>query len=197
MVGVSLPWPSSLSDHDLLALVGQDILKGRDHSLKEGARVSGGVRSVEEWMAVDCAVVGCIAKGWVGTCSNERVDSDNLASVTSSFEKCASCTNGSNDGRSRSSTGVDELIADRDSVEAAPVAIGRRNDSCNLRAERAQIIDASEQFHTLGLGSSEDSCYLVAISTIGSDQGVASDRLKVSSDLRLSLARAIRVVWRV
>lgn len=97
LVGVSLPRPSSLCDHDLLALVGQDVLKSWDHVLKELARVSGGVRSIEEWMAVDCTVVGGIAKGWVGACGNEGVDSDNLSGIASSLEKCASSADGSND----------------------------------------------------------------------------------------------------
>ena len=168
-VVISLPRPSGLGDDDVLVLVGQDSAESGDLGGEEASGVSCDGVAVKEGMAVDGAVVGGITERWVGACCNKSVDSDNLPGVTSGLQEGASSANGSDDGGSRGSARVDKLVANCDGVERAPVTTGSGDNDGDFIAKGAQVEDTSEHLETLGLGSRENGCNLVAISSVHSN----------------------------
>ena len=98
-VGITLRWPSSLSDEDGLILVGEGVLQVAHLGGQEGSGlVSSGVW-VEEWVGVDSAVVRLVAKLWVVDDSDESIDGHDWTVVTSVAEHRAATGDSGHDLR--------------------------------------------------------------------------------------------------
>ena len=119
-VGLSLPWPSSLGDDNVLALVGQDSSEGGNLGGEEASRVSSNGATIEEGVAVDGAKVGAVAKLRVVARCDEGVNSHDLSRVAGGLEKGSGSDNSSTDLTCRSSAIIDKLITDVDSVNEVP-----------------------------------------------------------------------------
>lgn len=199
-VGGSLPWPPSLSNEDALVLVGQHIDKGAHLGSQELARAGCCDTAVKEGVAVDSAVVGRVAERRVSATSHEGVNGNHAACETRSPKLRASRTYSRDHSRGRSNAGVDNLIANADSVERAPVAIGSGDNGRNLRVESVEVEDAGKELQAVGLGSRENCSDLVAVGTVDPHHRVLldiRDAIKVSGDLLGRFAVSIGQVRRV
>lgn len=193
-VGGTLPWPATLSDDDLLATTGRsDTLRLLEHKL---AGLLGSATAVEESVRIGSGVIGALAELGVGNHGDKGVDSDHRTRVASGIEDRTGRVDSGDDGRD-TSTSVDELVADGNGVNGAPVTLDGGDDLVGLGLDRVDVEDTDKQLHTLGSGGGLDRVDLVTVGAIDTNHSVAVDLGKVGSDLILRLAGSIIVVWRV
>lgn len=193
-VGISLPWPSRLSDDGPLATAG--ILNALGLVLDERAGLVGSLTAVEEGVAVSSSVVGSLADGWVGDHGDEGVNGHNVSVVASSLQNTTGSADGSNDSRGGSAL-VDELVANADGVDHVPVALRSVDDGLGLGGTVGDIVDSDKKLHVLRLGGSHDVLDLAAVGAVKTNHAIAGDLLEVALHLICALAAAIVVVRRV
>lgn len=194
-VSATLAGPSRLSDDGVLATASLRNSLGTADDVRTSVGSSDG--GGEESVGVGSGVVGGLAESRVGNHGVPGVDGDNRTGVASSAELRTSRVDSVNDGRNGGLAGVDELVADGDSVEVSPVAVGESDDLRDGGAGLGDVVDTSEDLHALGDGGRSDGVELVAVDTVKTDHRVATEAGKVGVDLASRLASAVGVVGRV
>lgn len=205
-VGATLSGPAGLGDPGLLATAdaGNTL-----HLLnKPLTRVLGSNAAVEEGVRVDSDVVRELAKSGVGNHGDESVDSDNATSVASGGEGRLGRSDTLANISNSELAAVDNLVTNGDGVESGPVAVSGLGQGLQVRGEGLigiDVVDTCEDLQVVLLASAEDGGDLVAVNTVGADEGPliaialgeGLDGSEVAVDLILGLAATVIGVRRV
>lgn len=159
-------------------------------------------------MGVDGNVVRELAKSGVGNHGDESVDSDNATSVASGGEGRLGRSDTLANISNSELAAVDNLVTNGDGVESGPVAVSGLGQGLQVSGEGligVNVEDTSEDLQVVLLASAEDGGDLVAVNTVGADEGPliaialgeGVDGSEVAVDLILGLAATVIGVRRV
>lgn len=134
-------------------------------------KVASGMRkrvTVEEGMTIDGAKVRSLAERRVVLHGYHGVHSHDRSTIAGAFESSASCTNGSSDLFSRSTTVVNQLIADADGADHSPIAIDGGGHSLHCLRDGFNIEYAKEELG-LAVCCGHHVRHLVAVNAVETD----------------------------
>lgn len=143
-----------------------------------------GCLSVEESMAIDGTEVGCSAKCGVVFHGNHRVNGDNRAIVTGTFQDAAHLANGASDLPDRGSTVVDEFVAYADSVDNTPIPLDSVDECLAFAFDLVDIKDTQEEGNPFAPDGRKNVGDLVAVRAVESNNFKTADFRKIAGDLR-------------
>lgn len=124
------------------------------------------------------------------------INGDDRARIASGFEGTAGLSNGANDCTGIASF-VDQLVANADGVDSAPVTVNCTGDRLALLLDLSDIVNAEEEFYVAILGGCKNTGDLIAVGTVQTNDFVAANFAEIGSDLLRCLAAVIGVVGRV
>lgn len=176
IVGLALRRPARFRHHD-----GFRSARGIAHQihplLHEIAGGGGEHVPVEEGVAVDGAEVRGVAQVRVGFHGDHGVDRHDGAAVSGALEGAAHLADGRGDLADRGPARVDELVADADGLDDAPVAAHGADDGLAFVGDLGNVEDAEEQCNAFALDGCNHVGHLVAVRAIQPDDRVPGDGL--------------------
>ena len=191
--------PAGLRDHDHLAIRDRfDLVDPVAHPRAGVPRL--GVR-IEEWVAVEGAVVRGGAQHRVGDHLAHRVHGDDGPGVAGRAQLPAHGADGARDLGRRGAALVDGLVADVDRVHQVPAAGDLSDQRRGLLVRARHVVDAGEELHPRELRDrAQRRGHLVAVGAVHADEVVGRGGHE-ARDVRIHFARgaapAVLVVGRV